>query len=885
MQIRKNMLALSVVAVLGMAGSVHAQDQAPAQQKAATKQKATDLDAVVVSGIRGAMEKSLDTKRDAASRVEVVTAEDVGKLPAHNVADALQRLPGVNISSSSAAEGGFDEADRVSLRGTSSSLTQTLINGHSVGSADWFVLSQGNNVGRSVSYTLLPSELVRSVEVHKSSEARFQEGGTTGNINIITRRPLEFAKQITTEASVGAVYSDQAGETDPQLAGLFNYRNEANTFGVMVQAFSQQRHLRRDAQEIVGAWQKYNVGGTNPGTYVPELTGATLFQQERDRKGGLLSMQFKPSDNLTLGVEAFYSKLKANNVNNNFMMIEWNFAGNPDQYEINNGIMTSVTDSGTPGYYGVFDEIVRDSNAKSKYFTFDADWDISESLNAKFQVGTTKGVGETPRQYIVEAGVAEGTNSTVSYQYKGSNSPIDWDIQGDMSPAFYFGAWGNVGIRAEDKENWGKVDFSQYFDNGVLNSFNYGLRYAKHKRNSSAPNGGPIDGAAYWAALQNVPTVLYPSDFASGLGNKIPQGIQYFDVEGLKNALRSSSGWFTDGSYRDYGSEWNVDERSIAAYFQANLQGEGWSGNVGVRYVNVNQDILNYVPTSAATGDVTNASGNKWNRNAVNNKHSKLLPSANLKFDLADDRVFRLAASQTMTLPDYSAIGAALWGDDLTKHGGGGNPDLRPVVSTNFDATYEWYFMPRGLFSAGVYTMNLKDYVGFGNTVKQMYSEMDHSLQDYIVSVPTNVDGEVRGFELAYQQPLGEFFGFDANYTYADGKVKNFVWADGSDSLVGTSKNTYNIGVWFENERFGARVGLTSRSAFLIGQDKGVPFYQDDFSTVSASLSYKFNDWMSVSFDAMNLNDPMLTYRQTKELPRSFYNNGRQYYLNFRFKF
>jgi iron complex outermembrane receptor protein len=104
--------------------------------------------------------KSLDTKREANARVEVVTAEDVGKLPAHNVADTLQRLPGVNISSSSADEGGFDEADRVSLRGTSPSLTQTLINGHTVGSADWFVLSQGNNVGRSVSYSLLPSELV-----------------------------------------------------------------------------------------------------------------------------------------------------------------------------------------------------------------------------------------------------------------------------------------------------------------------------------------------------------------------------------------------------------------------------------------------------------------------------------------------------------------------------------------------------------------------------------------------------------------------------------------------------------------------------------------------------------------------------------------------------
>src|SRR5690606_34080850 len=193
--------------------------------------------------------------------------------------------------------------------------------------------------------------------------------------------------------------------------------------------------------------------------------------------------------------------------------------------------------------------------------------------------------------------------------------------------------------------------------------------------------------------------------------------------------------------------------------------------------------------------------------------------------------------------------------------------------------------MPRGLLSAGVFAMHLKDYVGFETTTREMYSEMDQSLQTYTVGIPTNISGEVRGFEFAYQQPLGEFFGFDANYTYADGKVNNFAWADGSDSLVGTSKNTYNLGVWYENDRFGARVGYTYRSAFLIGLDKSTPFYQDDYGTVSASFSYKSTDWLSFSLDAMNLNDPMLIYRQTSKLPRSFYNNGSQYYLNARFKF
>src|SRR3954467_4301902 len=215
MNIRRSTLLGTAIAFAlyhqsAMADAATAPSAAPASDS-------EEMAEVIVTGIRASLQQSLDVKRNADARLEVVTAEDVGKLPAHNVADALRGLPGVNISSSSADEGGFDESDRVSLRGTSPSLTQTLINGHSVGSADWFVLSQGNNVGRSVSYSLLPSELVSSVEVNKSSNAKLQEGGTTGTVHIITRKPLQFSQSLTTEVSVGSVYSEQADSTDPQL--------------------------------------------------------------------------------------------------------------------------------------------------------------------------------------------------------------------------------------------------------------------------------------------------------------------------------------------------------------------------------------------------------------------------------------------------------------------------------------------------------------------------------------------------------------------------------------------------------------------------------------------------------------------------------------------
>src|SRR6187401_3303782 len=176
---------------------------------------ADDLEEIIVTGIRYSNELSLDAKRNANSVVEVVTAEDIGKMPDKNVADSLSRLPGVTVSSASANEGGFDENDRISMRGTNPSLTQTLLNGHNVAAGDWFVLNQVQQVGRSVSYTLLPSELVDQLVVHNSSQASLVEGGVAGSVDIRTRRPLGFKDELTFNLSAGAVYAEQPDQFDP----------------------------------------------------------------------------------------------------------------------------------------------------------------------------------------------------------------------------------------------------------------------------------------------------------------------------------------------------------------------------------------------------------------------------------------------------------------------------------------------------------------------------------------------------------------------------------------------------------------------------------------------------------------------------------------------
>ena len=154
----------------------------PAQ---AQSTQSNEIEEVVVTGIRASLRESLETKREAVGVVDALTAEDVGKFPDKNLAEALQRVPGIVINRE------FGEGERVNLRGTGSNLTRTLLNGHALATADWFILDQLNTT-RSFNYLMLPSEVIGQVEVYKSPQADFEEGGIGGTINVGTRNPLDM---------------------------------------------------------------------------------------------------------------------------------------------------------------------------------------------------------------------------------------------------------------------------------------------------------------------------------------------------------------------------------------------------------------------------------------------------------------------------------------------------------------------------------------------------------------------------------------------------------------------------------------------------------------------------------------------------------------------
>lgn len=847
---------------------------------------------VVITGIRGSLQQSLNQKRNAESMVEVITAEDVGKMPDKNVADSLQRVPGVGVATAGGTEGGFGENDRVSMRGTPSFMTLTTLNGHTVSSGDWYV----DNItggGRSVSYSLFPSELIGRVTVYKTSQANLVEGGGVGTVDIETRKPLGFKDRLTGMASLSGAYTEAAKKTDLQASGLINWKNDDNTVGVLVQVFDEKRHLRRFGQEFLW-WDKVDTWfapawvAANPevkGKNISLLTGSVLFQQERQRRGGLIDLQLKPTKDLTLDLSGFYSKLSADNINANFMLSPYqvlsnNWSGDsnsavPSSYKITGDTISQITfPSSCPVANcsamgaSVQDVISRPgSYSDSKFLNLDAEYKVSDSLRLKGKIGSTRGTGHA-RDYGYEVWNAYSGSSLTMH---GLDAPatVTIDNAGTFSPrtgADFFGGWASD-ITSKDKEDYVQVDATWKLDSEMFPAVHFGIRSATHKRSLEWLGGTLAAGAG---SLANAPTGGLTHFPSSPLPNML-SGAWTFTADSV-NAWGNRFVSFTNHAYQ---SEFQIKERADAGYVMADFAAGALSGNVGVRVVGTDVHVENASPN------------NIWRPVVTDNSYTDVLPSANFRMELAKNLLGRAAISRTLARPEIGSLGA-LNLLDIQRTGTGGNPNLKPVRSTNLDFGVEWYFMPKSLLSASVFALNMSSYVTYGSYQQTYFNTAVGAPTVYQMSAALNTKAEVRGIELNYVQDLGNNFGFNANYTYADGKETGK--APGSAcatsnncDMIGNSKNSYNVGAFFENDFFNARIAYNYRSAFLNGLNRNSAIYQDAVGTVSASLGYKFGKNLTITLEGKDLNDPLLkSYATNKDQPRAFYKNGRQIYLGLR---
>jgi iron complex outermembrane receptor protein len=861
---------------------------------------------IVVTGIRKSLSAAIDIKRDSTAIVDAVSSQDIGKFPDKNVADALQRIPGVDTVSAASGEGGFDENDRVSIRGTNPSLTQTMVDGHAVANGDWFILDQYQTIGRSVSYTLLPSEIVDTAKVYKSQQADLVEGGVAGVVDIITRSPLGFKDDFTFEGEAQAAYTTLRGKTTPQVNALLGWHNDSDTFGVIAQGFYEERDIRRDGQEFLGYAKVVGPTVSGPpadatglaipslvGKFYPTLIGSALFEQDRIRKGGDLTAEWKPSDVFDIKVQGFYSQLDASNINNNNMF--WGsseFPKNvPSSYTVVGDTIVAATFPAAAGAAPFVTDFIQrpGGGAETYYLNADAAWKPTDGDTISVKAGYSHGVGKTDPQVAWEG---EIVNRPGAYDFTHGVAAVS--VSGvDLSNAANLvndWAWTAVST-AIDEETYGQIDWEHQLSLGPITSVKSGARYAEHKRRNDLFNGGVSYGGSIGS---DVSTQNYPSDFADdfkipGMLTNLPMG----NTALIEKLLYNNTSWRpypqTPGAISnpangrfDWPASMNMKERDFAIYTMANIGGDGWRGNFGVRAVDTREDIDQYInnPTGAHS-DFGN-----YGVATVNHDHWDFLPSVNLSIDVTKDSVLRFAAAETMARPDYSALGGAVQLVDTIHTGTGGNPDLAPVKAAVYNAAYEWYYAPQALLSFDLFYMDLSSYISYGSHTAS-YVDMTATgaspipvYATYTITSPFNSSGHDQGFEIAWQQPLWGGFGVQTNYTYAIGVDDN------GGPLVGDSKNTVNLVGYYENNWLSTRLAYNYRSKVLVGLDRSSAEYQDAYGTLDASVQYNVTPWAAVTFDALNLTNETLKYHTQEQIqPRAFYSNGTQLYAGVRVKF
>ena len=857
----------------------------------------TDVGELVVTGIRASQEASIQTKRNADTVVDAITAEDVGKFPDKNVAESLSRVPGVVINRE------FGEGERVSVRGTAPNLTRTLLDGHGLATADWFILDQ-LSATRSFNYLMLPSEIIGRVQVYKSPTAALEEGGVGALIDVETRRPLDL-KSMYVAGSIQGAYNERSGKTNPAGSLLFSWKNADQTLGLMLAGIYEDREIRRDGVETLGY---FNNGTAATPQQVPALIGSALFQQERIRKGINAAVQWRPNDQLEVDVTGLISKFGANNFNENFLAWPVNALGG-------GGTLTNVTMQGdtavaghvasTPGGRGaVYDSIERFADTQTRNIDLELKYHLSDTWDFRARLGYTDAFGNTDSQPFVEFGAP----AAFDYDLRGGTPQVHFTNLDPTQPsqmAFDFASLHK--ITSSDDERYAYADVTHKVDWGPMHALRFGAKYTDHSRGvdfeattfggfflplaASGCGGGACTPANFAGALT-------PSDF---LDNIAKSGTlrSYFQVstDKLENILFNLPANVRQ-RVPNYPAIFGVKEKAYAGYLMGEFGGDNWRGNIGVRVVRTEQTSSGYVQQSVMQpGFVSNAFG-IFQPIAVDRTYTDVLPSINVSYDVRPDLLVRFAAARTMARPDYTDIAPTTNLNVGSLTGTAGNPNVDPFRADQFDLSLEWYPNKDTVLAAALFYKDIQSFIT-DKIVQQRFAVetgTPNLARCTSAATPTSPNlfnclfdislrsngggGHIEGAEFTLQAPIWNGFGVQTNYTYSHAKTQS------GDPLPGNSENTFNITGYFENDRLSARLAYTYRSDFFITVDRASPLNQKGLSELDAQLSVNVTKQVALTFDAINLTDEKIEqYSGDTFRPRAIYDNGRQYYFGARFKF
>ncbi|MEE7565764.1 TonB-dependent receptor, partial [Xanthomonas sp. Kuri4-3] len=796
------------------------------------------------------------------------------KFPDTNAAESLAHLPGISVDRQ------FGEGEKVSINGTDPALNRVLLNGQTIASGDW----GGNPTdtsGRTFNYTLLSPEIIGLMEVYKTPEARIDEGSIGGTVIVHTRKPLDLPKN-TIRGSVGYNYNDRSEEGNPRGSALWSWKNDDETFGALISATHDKQDISRAGIEFFG----YTTGASIPASAaitgdggdvatakVPAGINSAFFQQTRERNGLQGALQWKPNDQNEFNLTGLYIKGKYNNFSESRYVCP---ACNSDLEKVtaanvSNGYITSATVSdGAAGQpYAQLDTNYRESEVTTKSLNLRHDW-YGDKWVFTSQVGDTKATGGKNPEYLMKFLLQNGG---YDFNYDGSNTTVNYDDGSASNWGLSSGqqAGGIYYSKSTDQEKYFQFDAARDLDWGPLNKLQLGYKYINHE-NGVAASGNSLYATDY-VSLTDFSPGTTPGGLYDGLGAS--GDLTNWSTANLNSVIAYLKS-LPQGEYKiDYGSSFDVKEITSNLYAQLNFESGPWRGNLGLRYVDTKDKSLYWQSDDG---------GSSYSHVQSSTHYYKPLPSFNIAYDLDDDKVLRFSAAKVIARPRYSDLAGSFTisssNGNLTASGG--NPDLKPYESTNYDLAAEWYFAPSSMLSAEIFYRDISSYIVTTTTQQQLTDALTGVSGLYTVSSPVNATGaKVTGASLNYQQTFGYGFGLQANYTYAESDSQDGL------NLPYLSKNTYNVIPYWEHGDWMVRVNYSYRSKYFtqIGRlDSNI--FTDEYKQLDLTASYQINDWMGISFSATNLLDSTYYwYNEVKYAPIGMYKSGRGYVAQLNFKF
>lgn len=852
------------------------------------------IEHILVKGIRGSMQRSLDVKQSSPGVVDAIKAEDIGKFPDSNLAESLQRITGVSIDRS---EG---EGQYVTVRGFGPQFNTVLTNGRRLAT---------DNQGREFSFDTLASEIVSGVSVYKTFSASQQSGGIGSTINIETARPLS-EKGFNVAGSLSTMYDTNSEKSSPQGTLLVSHSN--NKFGWLLSLTHQERKARIHEVQTDG-WllntdiPEQELTTQSQNVFVPRNYDQRVRFDTRKRTGGTLVLQYRPSDDIEFSLDYLSSEFEVKT--DSTSMGHWFTSSNLENV-VTDANGTVIQFEQNIGHATDFHARTFDRPSSVSALGFNTHWHVSPSLSFKLDaslsdasIEDTKGAANALSLigYLNRSRFDHSANLTLpSISNFASASPDVRDAQGELTGAEHYLSPANGKAHVMLRRGWNirddfdQISFDGLWDDGsdYLSALKFGLmmtRQSKHnERWDNEADAVHCTFCGYFSE-PDIPDIFQTrfdagEDFLSGIsGNQgIPKQWLRHNGEELFSFLESVSGTSFDAVQRN--NSFIIKEHVYAAYVQGDFYAEIGdmlaTVGAGIRFEatdisvsGIEADLIELtILDQTELGQVTSTP----RPIEETSNYKNWLPSLTVKLDVSDDLVTRFAYSKSLTRPTMTQMSPSLV-LNTTRQGGDlrastGSPELRPFESTNIDLAMEWYYSPSSYLSVGYFRKKVDNFI-VSNVSELIFDDVTDPSTGSDTTAPDPFDeiarfdltqpvnGEtatVDGWEFAFQHTFDSGFGLLANMTLVDSNAqldRNNVQQ--KFALTGLS-DSQNLVVFYEKGAAQVRLAWNHREGFLqsLIQIQGAePTYVDSYHQLDMSASYDVNEHVAVFFEGINITE------------------------------